>query len=569
VSLSIYNRRGRLPRALLISIALGIFGAAPLTAQRVLGPGEDASVVPRGALRLTGGSVWSRFNERFANGLGTVAEGELEPLGSELSGELGVAAIEILRPLEGPLGSLAGLASTTLALGPVTVAMDAVRRTTPFTLEFGLTNRLTLSALVPYVTTRNEVVVNANGTREAGNMGINPALDLPGAVTINSSVVTQLQSAATTLQAALDGCVNVTTPECNTLNANRPSALQLITQSTGAAATIAAVYGTSTTAGALFAPRHGSALHTAISTRLGAFSTQYQALLGAPTSGTEWIGSRPVGAPPVGWTDFQRFLTDPAFGMEVANLELVERSHLGDVELGGKFLLFDNFGTRTAERLAARGLKTRVSLGAVYRLGSGQLDRSNELADIATGDGLAGIEGRVFLDVLAGRRFWTSVIARYGTSSEDEIERRVTETPNDPYPPQYRQQIVTRKSGNRLQLDVWPRLAFNDAFALGAYYGYRSKAEDEYRGTFTVQDLTGTEVTLDAAVLGLGTEQTESRIGGGATFSTVAAYDRRKARWPLELELTHFQTLSGTGRVPKQFITSITLRIYRPLVASR
>jgi hypothetical protein len=112
-------------------------------------------------------------------------------------------------------------------------------------------------------------------------------------------------------------------------------------------------------------------------------------------------------------------------------------------------------------------------------------------------------------------------------------------------------------------------MAFNDAFALGAYYGYRSKQIDTYRGTFTVQDLTGAEVVLDAASLGVGTARTESRVGGGATFSTVAAYDRRKARWPVELELLHFQTIAGTGRTPKEFVTSVTLRVYRPLFRSR
>jgi hypothetical protein len=58
-------------------------------------------------------------------------------------------------------------------------------------------------------------------------------------------------------------------------------------------------------------------------------------------------------------------------------------------------------------------------------------------------------------------------------------------------------------------------------------------------------------------------------VGGGVTFSTVAAYDRRKARWPMELELLHFQTIAGTGHTPKQFVTSVTLRMYRPLFGAR
>ena len=72
-------------------------------------------------------------------------------------------------------------------------------------------------------------------------------------------------------------------------------------------------------------------------------------------------------------------------------------------------------------------------------------------------------------------------------------------------------------------------------------------------------------MALDASVLGIDSEQSEQRIGGGATFSTLGAFDRGRARIPLEVQIFHFQTVSGSGYVPKQFSTQMQLRYYTRL----
>jgi hypothetical protein len=69
-------------------------------------------------------------------------------------------------------------------------------------------------------------------------------------------------------------------------------------------------------------------------------------------------------------------------------------------------------------------------------------------------------------------------------------------------------------------------------------------------------------VALDASILGFGTEMTEQRVGGGVSFSTLKAFDRGRSRVPLEFQLLHWQTISGSGFVPKQFSTTVQLRYY-------
>ena len=82
---------------------------------------------------------------------------------------------------------------------------------------------------------------------------------------------------------------------------------------------------------------------------------------------------------------------------------------------------------------------------------------------------------------------------------------------------------------------------YNDYLSLSANWRYRRKGEDKYTGTFTTEDPTGQPVTLDASILGVGTEQKEQRIGGGASFSTLRAFDPGASRLPLEVQFSHWQ----------------------------
>jgi hypothetical protein len=168
-------------------------------------------------------------------------------------------------------------------------------------------------------------------------------------------------------------------------------------------------------------------------------------------------------------------------------------------------------------------------------------------------------------DVLMTRRFWASVIARYGAQLADDQFMRIPDVPRNPFLPASRLQRVGRDLGDYVELEANPRYAYNDYLSVSGQWIYRRKAEDTYTGTFTVDDVDGQPVTLDARVLGTDTDQTEQRVGGGVSFSTLRAFDRGRARIPLEIHMLHWQTISGSGFVPKRFTTQLELRIYTRL----
>ena len=71
-------------------------------AQRVLGVGADATVLPRGGVRVSAQATWATYNELYGPG------GKLEALGAPLSSDsLGARQLEGLVPLRTSLRALA------------------------------------------------------------------------------------------------------------------------------------------------------------------------------------------------------------------------------------------------------------------------------------------------------------------------------------------------------------------------------------------------------------------------------------------------------------------------------
>jgi hypothetical protein len=121
---------------------------------------------------------------------------------------------------------------------------------------------------------------------------------------------------------------------------------------------------------------------------------------------------------------------------------------------------------------------------------------------------------------------------------------------------------VSRNLGDAMELELAPRYVPNDEFSISARYRYRSKGLDSYEGTFPVNSVDGTPITLDASVLGAGSTQKEHQFGFAVTYSTVRANSRGSAKWPLEVSLLHTEVLSGSG-IPRIQMNGLTLRLYR------
>ena len=553
----------RASRALAGGLAVSLIATLPIEvarAQRVLTSLDDATVVPRGSVRVGFGVSFSRADKRFASGRpGGAARGERESLGGDFPlDSLAPGAGETIGVLTPTLRSLSGQTALSLSLGALGIGINRDVRTIPFTLDVGLTSRVTVGVLVPYVLVRNDVAVIPGA---AGNLGLNPAGSVTAARTRNGTVLAQMNAAATRLRTQLAACESDPSGAgCGVINANRQAALAFLTQVDAAAMDLATVYGTATAAGARFAPIVGSSLEQSIFARLSAFNVVYQNFLSLPAESL-LVTARPVGATRLTLNDVGTILSDSTFGVAAGPIASTEHGHVGDIEVGGKLLLYDGFAASTARRLAQNsGVKLRLAVGAAYRFATGTTATPSNFTDIGTGDGTADIEARGYLDLVIGNHFWQSAVVRYGVPMSDTVTMRIPDPANPLFPEAFRERVVDRKPGKYMEAEWNPRLVLNDFFAVAGQYRYRHKDVDSFTGTFNVTDASGNPITLDAAALGPFSDAEEHRAGLALSYSTVAAYARRSGA-PLELTLLVTRVVRGAG-VPATNTVALSARWY-------
>jgi hypothetical protein len=457
------------------------------------------------------------------------------------------------------LGTILGAPAPELSLGGLGVDVDQTAALTAINLEYGLTRRVGLLALLPYVKNRVEVVARPHGT---GNLGPNPGLTVAGARQRNGQVISDLQQAAAALEGELARCTASPDPACAPINADRPGAVALVQGARSTATGIGAVYGAAPGTGAWFVPRDRSTLQQAVEARLEHFASSFASFLGPAGSGS-WVSTTPVGSAPLGATAFDLLFTEPGLGIGARPLSTVENSHGGDAEVGVKLLLLDTFGPPGASTVPPRG--ARVAVAGLVRLPTAQPESPDDFADLGTGDAQTDVELRAFADVGLGSRLWASAVVRYAIQFADRTTVRIAGPDDGPFPGLHRRHEVDRDLGDVLEVEIAPRFVPVDGIAISANYRFRSKGDDRFTGVVETIGPSGAPVTLDAAALGTGTAQREQRLGLAITFSTLSGYAARQARWPLDISLFHTRIASGSGFVARDHATGVALRVWRRL----
>jgi hypothetical protein len=536
-----------------IGLLAAWFFPKALSAQRLRGPWEDATIATPGTLRLDLRTDWTYADRRFGS------DGHPEPLGRQLSRtSLDTTAIPQLRELRAPLSDLLGNAGETLSLGSLSTEMNWSEYRTTISLEIGLTKGLAAAVTVPYVKNRVEVFPRPVADGPLANVGLNPALRFPGAKTRNGQVVSELEAAVGRLQAELIRCQGSSEPSCTAINADRDGAAALSLQASRVAAAIAAIYGTQTQPGLPFAPLELGQLQAAVRQRLELLNSQFRNYIGGTPSG-EWIQTTPVGAAPLALNELQLLLADSTVGIVARPLGDVEHSHIGDVEAGVKLVLFDSFGTGVGrgndEPDTERGL--RFAIAGLARFPTAQLDRTDDLVDIGTGDRQTDVEMRAFLDAGLGSGFWTSLAARYTRQLAHEARLRIPK-PGELFPAASREVSLQRDLGDQLDIEVSPRYVLNDALGIGVRYAWRAKGSDR----FALRGSEAAEVAGYLSALEAGTSAREHRLDIALTYSTLQRFRNGLARWPLEVSLLHTRALTGNN-VFRGTVTAVSLRIYR------
>ncbi|MFL5584758.1 MAG: hypothetical protein ACJ78K_07825 [Gemmatimonadaceae bacterium] len=569
-----------------VALALIAIFANPAPAQRVLGIGDDALVLPRGVFRLRTISQWSWFNERYGMDTPGRPPGALEPLGVDFTLDtIGVKQFPNLARLQTGLQSLTGNPNWYATLGNTVVNLRDRVVAFPFVFEAGLSKRFSIGVQVPYVHTQSSAFFNANTSLTQGNLGFNPALANATAAGQNTTMYTQFITAAATLEGSLAACTAnpAASPSCPSLLANQATANALIASSRlFAGGAVGPVNGSFSPTGGVytaspFVPIVGTDAQLAIEARTQAFKDLYGAFFcpaGTPRCAANPITTNGPFASQSRLTvrDAQRILTEAPFGISAAPLASVGKSHVGDIDIGGKFSVFDSFGGSTAGRMSPTGFNFRTSVGGIIRIPTGQIESADNFIDVGTGRGATAVEGRWFNDVLLGSHFWESFVLRFNKPFADKETMRIIDLPNEELAPLYRRQSVDRKLGSTFEFETAPRIVVNSFLAVSGWYLYRHKQHDEYTGTFTIPAaVTGfSDITLDASTLNLETEQTEHRLGGGISFSNLFSFEEGKARLPFELTYLHWQTVKGAGgNQPKFFTDQIQLRLYARLFGGK
>jgi hypothetical protein len=356
--------------ALLVCPALAI-------AQGGFGHLEDASIAPRGVVRLRTSTVWTRYEQRYASG-------GLAALGAPFTADsLGPSQIPELAIVDSLVDDAAA-SPFTLSLGKSRLSSMAREEFMPITLEYGVTRRLAFGLVVPLVRKRVAGLFTIDSA--GANMGPNPRRRSATALATNANVQAQFLAARTQLETQLQNCIaNPGAAGCPALLARQAEAQALIQSSQSFASSVAALYGTTTTEGEAFVPRTQSGAQAAIAARVAAFNLQYQDILASSAS---FVTAIPVGsAGPAGSADVVDYVIRDLGRDSIAAKTQVG---VGDMELGVKFLAADYSGFKLA-------------VASSLRLPTATRKAPAGVADLRIGDGGIGFDARAILEAHRGR----------------------------------------------------------------------------------------------------------------------------------------------------------------------
>jgi hypothetical protein len=486
--------RDNQPRWIAALFVVLAFAPLALGAQGGLSLLDDASLVPRGLARLRMPLIWTRYDQRFGK-TGPTALGA--PFTSD---SLGAA---LLTPLATTQSLIQAASATTSKLSLGKSRLDALAREEqmPFTLEYGLLDRLSLSLVVPVVRKRLSGLLRLDST--GANVGPNPNRLGGAPLTTNNQVQTQFASAATQLQTRLNACTaSPGSAGCPALLARQAEAQALIASSQSFAGTVGTLYGKTGASGEAFVPRNASAAQIAVAARVADFNLKYKDLL---VSAIDLITAVPVGAAgPAGVANVNSYVLSDLRRDSIATGELLG---VGDVELGFKYLAI-NHPARERGDLAAR-----VLVGSSVRFPSGSRQAPIGVADLRIGDGAIGFDARAIGEVQRGRA------ALLGAATFTSVGVNKAMPASD-----------TR----RISVDVEPRWNLTAAFSIHGSYSMRTA------------DITGNT----------------QLAGGGVSFTSISNWQRGTRPLPMEMRYSHLETINGAVGAAKFTRDQLEVRIY-------
>src|SRR6266581_4056596 len=416
-----------------------------------------------------------------------------------------------------------------MKLGAGLLSVRQERRTYPTTAELGLTDRLSVSLMVPMVrvATRASLQLSSRGA----NLGVNPlVLNALGARGTDSAFFAQFDQALAQLEQQAAGCAAPPSPCAARDSSTRWRAVR--------DALYGSVYGAGQT-GSPFLPLDSSTAGKAIDTTVARIRQ------GLNTFGIGGFDTAvALASDTLSGSTFEQILLSPdpnGFGYTTVPFARNFRYRLGDVELAAKYRLLT-------------GAHYAAAVQALVRLPTGAKDSASDLLRQWVGDHQLDLEGRLMQELSVGP-LWLNVAVRAGMQRPGTRVRRVARW-DALLVPAAAAADLRWDPGDYVGLDVAPLVHLAPQFAAGFTAGYFSKARDHYAfqsSQDSVALATRLGVPTPASVLDARTSQRWLRLGFAVTYHAPTV----EGGFSIE------QTVSGAGLVPGATVYRIVLRTTR------
>jgi hypothetical protein len=472
----------------------------------------DDTMVPRGRLRLQARPTFTTWDSRY----GRAADGtdREESLGEDLTHPRALTLFPSIDRMAELLGNATGTTGYAPDLGSTRgrVSQDVTR--IDFGGHLGVFDWLTIGVVVPWMRTRSAIdVAFSPDTVGGADLGVSPT------ITNSIGVDGYLQALGAASSAAGGNAQSVCAPgpsaECAAAQAlaNRASALL---------ASVDGAYAASP-----FFPMAGSTMALSL-TGVSASLDADLVAAGLPGVGA----SLPFATDLV--TAEELALLPSIVGAGIEGAPLSTRRSLwqtGDIEVSALIRLLGS-------PPESSGLSYRFTLGALARLPTGTPEDPDIFLDLGHGDGQTDYEGRIALELAAGR-FALASGARYGIQGEATLTKRVA-LPEVPMPGIETRQLVRWSPAPYVSVDVTPTLRLTEELVVTGHYRYFGKGHD----TFALVDpVPG----LDAGVLARETGMRLHHVGAGLSYATVDKWSAGVAPRPFELHLRLLRAVAGSG----------------------
>lgn len=524
--------------ALVLLLAL-LGGPLPSPAQE-----SDSPLVPRGRLRIEVAPrfmAWdSRFGLRMEDGREVEEE---EPLGFDLtSPAVGTDLFPEAAPLEGVIRSALDDPDYRLRLGALRTSISKDRLRIPIRADVGITDWLTVGAMVPMVKSRADAAISLVADSTV-NVGLSPLATDPTAV---DAFLADFQGALVAWEQRTDEiCTSdgETSPTCQ-------DARDFLAEATN--------FHSATAGGYLllgFLPLSGSAGGDALLARLEELASGFtsRGVDGAPST-------MPLASEPLDRAGFQSLVT--GFGIDAHHGLETWRGiwEPGDAELSAAVRLLRGV-VRDSVSAPAR-LRYQVGVGALLRLPTGRPDSASNFVDLGSGDGQTDVELRGFGQLVLGS--WAGVAGdvRYGMQREGRRVRRAS-APSHVLVPATRELELTWTPGAYLDAEIVPRFYLTPELSVGLRYRYYSKDADVYEVVTGPTIDPDPEIVAAVDLLELETEETLQEAGLGIVYSTLDAWREGRTRVPFEAQAVYRRPISGSGGMtPKATRIQVGLRLF-------